>query len=90
MKEGYIDDFDLQRVIRAVQHDMELKPIEKPEVVVEDTDSDSDEAHVVNLERKDCTCDDYEFNCESSSKETNQPRYCKHLYYVAFKKVDFL
>lgn len=79
MKEGHIDKFDLERIIRAVEHDMEINPLEKPRVVVKDLDSENGDGHVVNLDRMDCTCDDYEYNCDSD-------QYCKHVFRAVFEK----
>jgi hypothetical protein len=90
MKDGHIDDFDLERIVKAVQEDMEVIPIERPEVIVKNEDSDSDDSHVVNLDDLHCTCSDYTYNCESEAKKTDQPRYCKHLYCVVFKRAGML
>lgn len=90
MKDGHIDDFDLERIIKAVEEDMQLKPIEKPEVVIRNPHTDSDDSHVVNLNELHCTCKDYSFNCKSERRKTDQPRYCKHIYYAMFKKIGML
>lgn len=79
MKEGSITKHDLERIIRAVEHDMELHPIEKPEVIVQDKDSDTDEGHVVNIDKLNCTCSDMQYNCSDG-------QYCKHIFYAVFKK----
>lgn len=79
MKEGLITSHDLERIITAVEHKMEIRPLDKPEVVVKDLDSDSDEGHVVNLDRLDCTCSDFEHNCDSK-------QYCKHIFRAVFEK----
>lgn len=86
MEVGYIDDFDLERIIKAVEEEMEIEPIEKPEVVVKNLDSDSDSAHVVNLNALTCTCDDYEYNCTGRESETQDEKYCKHVFNVVFKR----
>lgn len=79
MEEGTITSHELERIITAVEHEMKLNPIEKPQVVVKDLDSDSDEGHVVNLSKLTCTCDDFEYNCDSN-------QYCKHVFRVVFEK----
>jgi len=79
MKEGNITKFDLERIITAVEHSMEINVLEYPELVVEDLESETGEGHVVNLERMDCTCEDYEYNC-------GEEQYCKHLFRAVFEK----
>lgn len=83
MKEGYIDAHDLERIVAAIEHEMKVEPIEQPEVVVTDLESDSEISHVVNLERMDCTCDDYEYNCD-------EEEYCKHIFRAVFEKFRML
>jgi len=79
MRAGTISKHDLERIIDAVEHQMEIKPIEEPRVVIKDTDTDSDTSHIVNLYRLTCTCEDYEYNCKKHE-------YCKHIFHVVFKK----
>lgn len=79
MREGVITKHDLDRIINAVEHEMKIKPIEKPKVVIKDLESESDESHIVNLDKLTCTCKDYEYNC-------NENQYCKHIYNIVFKK----
>jgi len=79
MKEGIITKHDLDRIVNAVEHEMKLKPVEKPRVVVKDIESQSDESHIVNLQKLTCTCKDYEFNCKDNE-------YCKHIFRVVFEK----
>lgn len=79
MKEGNITKHDLERIIDAVEHEMELNPLEKPKVAVQDLESKGDDSHVVDMERLSCTCPDYEYNCDSSE-------YCKHIYTVVFRR----
>lgn len=79
MRQGHISKHDLERIIDGVEHEMIITPLEKPRVRVNDLDSDSDDAHVVNLDELSCTCPDYEYNC-------TEREYCKHIYAVVFKK----
>jgi hypothetical protein len=79
MKEGLVTKHDLDRIVNSIEHEMEIKPVEKPRVVVKDIESDSDDSHIVDLESLTCTCKDFEFNC-------NDSEYCKHIFHVIFKK----
>lgn len=79
MKQGHITKFDLDRIITAVEHEMEINVLEQPELVVKDLDSETGEGHVVNLEHMDCTCEDYEYNCDPDE-------YCKHIFRAVFEK----
>jgi len=80
MKEGLITKHDLDRIVNAVEHEMELKPVEKPRVVVKDLESKSDESHIVNLEKGNisCTCKDWKYNCKEGE-------YCKHCFRAMFE-----
>jgi len=86
MKDGYIDDFDLKRIIKAVEEDLVVKPLEKPEVVVQHHKDDNTTAHVVNLEKLTCTCEDFKFNCKPEEKELGDNKYCKHLIRAVLEK----
>jgi len=90
MEHRYIDDFDLKRIAKAVEENLIVKPIEKPKVVVENHDRDEITGHVVNLQKMDCTCDDYEYNCKSEEKDTGDNKFCKHLYRTVFEKHSML
>lgn len=90
MEAGYIDDFDLKRIVKAVEENLHIRPIEKPEVVVENHDKEEITGHVVNLRRMDCTCDDYEYNCQSEAKDIGDNKYCKHIIRVVLEKHDML
>lgn len=79
MKEGEPTKHQLERIIRAIEHEMEIRPLEKPEVVVQDITSDSGDGHVVNLEKLRCSCSDFEYNCEPGE-------YCKHIWRAVFEK----
>ena len=79
MKEGLITKHDLDRIINAVEHEMKLKPIEKPKVVVKDLESDSDDSHVVDMEALNCTCSDFKYNCDSTEC-------CKHIWRAVFER----
>jgi len=79
MKSGHIDRFDLERIIKSVEHEYSIDPIEKPKVAVGDEQSDSDSSHIVNIEQLTCTCKDFKFNCD-------EDQYCKHIYRVIFEK----
>lgn len=79
MKQGTITKDDIDRIVKAVEHEMKIKPIDKPKVVVEDIESDSDDAHIVDLGELHCTCSDFEYNCRDGV-------YCKHLIHVVFRK----
>lgn len=81
-----MDDFDLKRIVKAVEEDLRVKPIEKPKVVVQNHSKDEPEGHVVNLDELTCTCEDYEYNCQSEEKEVGDNKYCKHLFRVIFEK----
>lgn len=89
MEEGYIDEFDIKRIVSAVEHDMEIEPIEQPEVIVRDKDG-SGTAHVVNIKALTCSCDDYEYNCRKRTDELADDKYCKHIYRVAFERMRML
>lgn len=90
MEDGYIDDFDMERIISAVEEDMDLRPIEKPKVVVQNHESKTGDSHVVNLEESTCTCDDYQFNCKKEANRTGRDRSCKHILFVAFKRAEII
>lgn len=90
MESGYIDDFDLKRIISAVEEDLSVSPIEKPEVVVENRTDDEVRGHVVNLKRMDCTCEDYEYNCKPEEEDIGDNKFCKHIYRVVFEKHGML
>lgn len=79
MKSGHIDKFDLERIIKSVEHEYSIEPIEKPRVAVGDDDTDRDDSHVVNLKELTCTCDDFKYNCDEN-------QYCKHIYRTVFEK----
>lgn len=79
MREGEPTKHQIERIIRAIEQEMEIEPLEQPEVVVTNLDSDSQEGHVVNLEKLRCSCDDFEYNCDSGE-------YCKHIFRVIFEK----
>lgn len=79
MKNGLITKHDLDRIINAVEHEMQIKPVDKPRVVVKDIESESDDSHIVDMESLTCSCKDYEYNCDSDE-------YCKHIYRVIFEK----
>lgn len=87
MEQGYIDEFDLERIISAVEEDLRLKPIEKPKVVVQNHSKEDPTAHIVNTEQLTCTCEDYDFNCEYEERQIGDNKYCKHIYFVVFKKL---
>jgi hypothetical protein len=90
MEHQYIDDFDLERIVKAVEEDLHIKPIERPEVVVKNYSKDEPTGHVVNLDRMECTCKDYEYNCKPTAKEIGDNKACKHLYRVVLEKHDML
>jgi len=79
MKNGLITKHDLDRIINAVEHEMKIRPADKPRVVVKDIESDSDDSHVVDMEALTCSCKDYKYNCDETE-------YCKHIYRVIFEK----
>lgn len=86
MKEGYVDDFDLMRIVNAIEDELVLKPLEQPEVVVQNHTGDDTTGHIVNLDSMDCTCEDYKYNCKSEMKSTSDNKYCKHIYRVVLEK----
>lgn len=90
MEQGYVDDFDLERIIRAIEEEFEVRPIDKPKVLVRRKGDDSDDSHVVNLDRLDCTCEDYIYNCERHENETGDPKYCKHIWHAVFVRAGLL
>jgi len=79
MKNGLITKHDLDRIINAVEHEMKIRPADKPRVIVKDLESDSDDSHIVDIEALECTCKDFKYNCKDGE-------YCKHCYHVVFKK----
>lgn len=79
MREGKITKHDLERIIDAVEHEMEVEPLEKPRVAITDLESKSDDSHVVDMQTLTCTCSDFEYNCNSG-------QYCKHIYSVVFRR----
>jgi len=83
MKQGLITKHDLDRIINAAEHEMQIKPVEKPRVVVKDLESESDESHIVDLDKPSCTCKDFEYNCKDNE-------YCKHIFHVVFRKHGML
>jgi len=86
MERGYIDDFDLKRIVRAVEEDLGVEPLEYPEVAVKDFSEEDPTGHVVNIENLWCSCPDYEHNCKSEEKNTTDNKYCKHIIRVVFEK----
>lgn len=90
MEHQYIDDFDLKRIVKAVEEDLHVQPLERPEVVVENHSKEEITGHVVNLSRMDCTCDDYEYNCQGEKKDVGDNKFCKHIYRVVFEKHGML
>lgn len=83
MKQGKITKFDIERIIRAVEHELKVKPLEKPRVVVKDLDTEGDEGHVVDLDKLECTCDDYEYNC-------GEHQSCKHIHYAVLVRAGLI
>ena len=79
MKQGNITKDDIDRIIKAVEHEMKIKPIDKPKLVVKDLESDSNDSHIVDLHDLHCTCYDFEYNCIENV-------YCKHILHVVFRK----
>lgn len=86
MERGYIDDFDLERIIRAVEEDLEIQPMDYPEIVVRNTTEDEPTGHVVNLDDLVCTCPDFEYTCQSEEGNAGDNKYCKHIIRVVFEK----
>lgn len=86
MESGYIDDFDLKRIISAVEEDLQVEPLEEPRVIVENHTEENPTGHVVNLDNMVCTCEDYEYNCMPEMRNTTDNKYCKHIYRVVFEK----
>lgn len=83
MKSGTITEHDLQRIITAVEHKMDVQPLEEPQVLVHDLDSDTEEGHIVDLDKMICTCSDFEYNCSNE-------QYCKHVFRTIFEKHHML
>ena len=78
-----INSTNVDRLRKATEHSIELEISEKPEVIVTDHTSGSGEAHVVNMERLDCTCADFEHNCSDGE-------YCKHVWYSVLRRTGML
>jgi hypothetical protein len=83
MEPGKIEKIDLKRIMSSVEEEMKIKPIEKPQVLVKSSQSDTGDTHVVDLSGPHCSCKDYEYNCGDNN-------YCKHIYHVVFKKHNML
>jgi hypothetical protein len=83
MRQGNATEHQLQRILKSIDHELCIEPIERPKVVVKDKNSDSDESHTVNIEQLTCTCKDMEYNCSSG-------QYCKHVFHVIFRKHGML
>jgi|APHM01.1.fsa_nt_gi SWIM zinc finger. len=83
MQQGKATEHQLKRILKSIDNDINIQPIEKPKVVVEDTDSDTDESHIVNIDNLTCTCSDMEYNCSDG-------QYCKHVFHVVFRKHGML
>jgi len=74
---------NLERMRKAVDNDLELKIQERPKVVVTDHTTDSGSSHVVNMDKAECTCDDFEYNC-------THREFCKHVWYATFKRAGMV
>jgi hypothetical protein len=83
MQQGKATEHQLKRILKSINHELRIEPIEKPKVIVKDIDSNTDESHIVNIEQLTCTCKDMEYNCSDG-------QYCKHIFHVVFKKHDML
>ena len=86
MQEGNITKHQLERLITAVEHEMDIDPLVEPRVAVTDRDSDSNEAHVVDMDNLTCTCSDYEYNCKPEEDSPSDSKYCKHVFRAVFEK----
>lgn len=85
MEEGYIDKFDIERIVSAIEQEFDVEEIEKGEYAIERIDNGSSETHVVNLKTLHCSCKDYEFNCSPKEKELGDKKVCKHIYHCIFR-----
>jgi len=83
MKEGYIDEFDIKRIVKAVEETFKIEQIEKGKYVISNEDSTDD--HVTDLVSLHCTCKDYKYNCKSKESKTEDEKYCKHIYRAMFE-----
>jgi len=83
MKQGELTKHQVERLTSAVQHNMDVTDLFDGEFAVEDLDSDSGEAHLVDYNMMSCTCSDYEYRCKNGE-------YCKHIYRVALEQSDIL
>lgn len=82
MEKGYIDKFDIKRITSAVEEDFVIEQIEKGKYAVRN--KSSDDTHVANLKTLECTCPDYEYNCQPKEAELGDKKYCKHLFHSIF------
>lgn len=78
-----ITDSNIRRMEKAVTNDFRLEVKDKPLVEVTDLTSDSNTSHTVNAESYLCSCEDSEYNLKDGE-------YCKHAWYVAFKRARIL
>lgn len=74
---------NIERMKRAVDEDLELDIQEKPNVLVHNNTGDDKRTHVVDVVNKECSCSDYEYNC-------NRGEYCKHIWFIVFKRSGIL
>jgi predicted nucleic acid-binding Zn finger protein len=83
MQQGKATEHQLKRIMRSINHELHIHPIEEPKVVVKYIHAKSDEEYIVNIEELTCTCEDMKYNCSDG-------QYCKHIFHVVFKKHDML
>lgn len=77
MKRGEITEHQLERIVKAVNHNIDVTQLYDETYAVSDGDSESEEDHVVHTDDLYCSCGDYEYNCGAG-------QYCKHVYAVVF------
>lgn len=85
MEEGYIDEFDIKRIVSAIEEKFNLEQIEKGKYKIEHEDGSGSGPHVVDLKTLHCSCDDFEYNCQPKENELGDSKHCKHLYHSMFR-----
>jgi hypothetical protein len=83
MKEGTITSHEVERILAAVEHDMDVEVLDENRIAISDNDTDSDSTHIVNLSMLTCSCPDYEYRC-------NEDQYCKHIFRAIFVELGML
>lgn len=83
MKDGYVDEFDIKRIIKSVEESFDIHQIEKGKYAM--SSKDSSDSHITDLVSLHCTCKDYKYNCKGEESIDGDEKYCKHIYRAIFE-----